>query len=203
MCRLFEAMDGVYVSSLEWLKSKNEEDEKKAYEKINKMNIYLEPFDYESSFRIFDISKNVENPELIVVDGLRTFFPEGMSEDEKKDKTDDFMTDLKRLAEKVDCPVVLVTDLPPSVDERENKRPVLEDSEEAGCETALADTVIGLYRDSYYTKPSAWENGAELVILKYDGSMGCSLKVPYNPHTGLFRDEEKLIENSDIFCDYA
>lgn len=73
---------------------------------------------------------------------------------------------LKRIAKEV-APVLLLAQLNRSLESRNDKRPMLSDLRDSGRIEEDADTVIGLYRESYYTKntdPST--DYLEAIVLK-------------------------------------
>lgn len=79
----------------------------------------------------------------------------------------------KKLAKKINAPVLLLSQLSRKVEEREDKRPMLADLFGSGEIEAAADVVLGIYRDEYYDPSSPRKGTAELGILKQrDGATG-------------------------------
>ena len=73
---------------------------------------------------------------------------------------------LKIMAKELNVPVVCASQLSRANEARQDKRPLLSDLRESGSIEQDADVVIGLYRDSYYTKESENPNLAEAIVLK-------------------------------------
>lgn len=94
---------------------------------------------------------------------------------------------LKRIARDYDCPVVTLAQLSRSVEQRQDKRPMLSDLRESGSIEQDADAVMFLYRDSYYNKELDNDN-LEINIAKHrDGPTG-TVTVYYNKSTGKMGD---------------
>lgn len=76
---------------------------------------------------------------------------------------------LKRLARRLDIPVVALSQLSRGVDSREDKRPRLSDIRQSGDVEQDADNVIFVYRPEYYAKEEQkdqLEGVAELIVAK-------------------------------------
>jgi len=74
-----------------------------------------------------------------------------------------------------------------SVEQRNDKRPLLSDLRESGSIEQDADMVMFLYRESYYNKESDNDN-LEIIIAKHrDGPTGTAT-VHYNRSTGHIGD---------------
>ena len=72
---------------------------------------------------------------------------------------------LKTMANAMHVPVICTSQLSRIVENRENKRPVLNDFRENAL-VQDADVIIGLYREGYYHGECANPNAAEAIVLK-------------------------------------
>lgn len=95
---------------------------------------------------------------------------------------------LKAMSKEFDCPIICLAQLSRSVEQRQDKRPMLSDLRESGSVEEDADTVIFLYRDSYYSKDAA-DNSMEMIIGKQREGMVGTVTVNYNRFTGGITDE--------------
>ena len=73
---------------------------------------------------------------------------------------------LKALANELNCPVAVLSQLNRTVETREDKRPILSDLTESGGIEANADVVLFIYRDGYYHNETEKKNIAEIIISK-------------------------------------
>ncbi|MDO4189735.1 MAG: DnaB-like helicase C-terminal domain-containing protein [Lachnospiraceae bacterium] len=73
--------------------------------------------------------------------------------------------ELSEIAKRLNCAVLILSQISRNVEEREDHHPVLEDLIESGLKRAV-DNIIFLYRDEYYNKDSMREGLADLCIAK-------------------------------------
>jgi replicative DNA helicase len=80
---------------------------------------------------------------------------------------------LKRLAMKLQVPIICLSQLSRAVETRPNKRPILSDLRDSGGIEQDGDKVIMLYRDEYYKLDSIERGICEVIVVKHrDGATG-------------------------------
>ncbi len=102
---------------------------------------------------------------LVVVDYLQLIHGKGKA-DNRQQEISEISRSLKGLARELDVPVVALSQLSRSVEQRQDKRPMLSDIRESGSIEQDADVVGFLYRDDYYDPESEKKNIVEVIIGK-------------------------------------
>ena len=88
---------------------------------------------------------------LIVIDYLQLMTsPGGKSKDNRVQEISEITRGLKMLAKELDVPVIALSQLSRSVEQRDDKRPQLADLRESGSIEQDADIVMFTYREEYY-----------------------------------------------------
>ncbi|WP_397538137.1 replicative DNA helicase [Rummeliibacillus pycnus] len=103
---------------------------------------------------------------------------------------------LKQMAKELNCPVVCLSQLNRSVENRASKRPLMSDLRDSGNIEQDADVIILLYRQDYYEKLEAEGNMdynkvsevLELIVTKNRNGPTGTVPVNYSKSTGQIRD---------------
>ncbi len=108
-----------------------------------------------------------EEPDLslIVIDYLQLMQVPGTREN-RATEISEISRSLKALAKELELPIVALSQLNRSVEQRPNKRPIMSDLRESGSIEQDADVIVMLYRDEYYDENSPDKGMAEINIIK-------------------------------------
>lgn len=110
---------------------------------------------------------------LVIVDYLQLMQGSGRSDGNRVQEVSEISRGLKLLARELNVPVIALSQLSRSVENRSPQVPQLADLRESGSIEQDADIVMFIYREAYYNPDTERENITDLIIAKHrNGPVG-------------------------------
>ena len=128
--------------------------------------------------------KQRHNLKLIVIDYLQ-LMTSGKRVENRQQEVSEFSRQLKLLAKELNVPVVAISQLNRSPEQRSDKKPMLSDLRESGSIEQDADVVILLHRDDLYDQ-QARSGEADLIVAKHRNGPTRTITVSAQLHFARF-----------------
>lgn len=126
--------------------------------------------------------------DLIMIDYLTRMTSDG-KERTQYERVSSISTGLKVAARELKVPVIVAAQLSRTVEQRQDKRPILSDLRDSGTLEQDADAVIFIYRDDYYhPNDSDRPNVAEIIVAKNKNGPTCTIDLYYKSTSMAFRN---------------
>ncbi|WP_416729229.1 replicative DNA helicase [Fictibacillus sp. JL2B1089] len=160
------------------------------------MNIYDKPGQTLFDIRVAVKKSRKDNPgkqQLVIIDYLQLIKVVG-----KFDRHDlaigHITRELKSMAREFNIPIILLSQLSRSVEQRQDKRPMMSDIRDSGSVEQDADLIAFLYRDDYYNKKSEAKNIVEVIVAKHRNGPTGTLEFLFVKEFGQFLDLSRQME---------
>lgn len=128
---------------------------------------------------------------LAIIDYLQLITP--TSQRQRRDlEIGEITRELKLLALELNIPIVLLSQLSRSVEQRQDKRPFMSDLRESGNIEQDADVIAFLYRDDYYSREEKNKNSLEVILAKQRNGPTGIVELAFFKEFGKFQN---LIKN--------
>ncbi|WP_415888067.1 replicative DNA helicase [Neptuniibacter sp. QD37_6] len=135
---------------------------------------------------------------LIMIDYLQLMQMKTPGIESRTQEISEISRSLKAIAKELECPVVALSQLNRTLEQRPNKRPVNSDLRESGAIEQDADVIMFIYRDEVYNEDSEHKGVAEIIIGKQrNGPIGTSRLA----FIGKYTKFENLAP--DVYAQYA
>lgn len=125
---------------------------------------------------------------LIVVDYIQLMTAPGSKSENRQQEVSAISRSLKLLAKELDVPVVAISQLNRSSEQRADKKPMLSDLRESGSLEQDADMVILIYREDAYEQNGPRAGEADFIVAKHRNGPVGTVTVAFQGHYSRFMD---------------
>jgi replicative DNA helicase len=116
----------------------------------------------------------------------------GKKVESRQQEVSEFSRSLKLLAKELEVPVVAISQLNRSPEQRQDKRPMLSDLRESGSLEQDSDVVMLIHREDAYDRESPRAGEADLIVAKHRNGPTGTITVGFQGHYSRFADMPKV-----------
>lgn len=128
---------------------------------------------------------------LIIIDYLQLMQGSGRHDGNRVQEVSEISRGLKLLARELDVPVIALSQLSRSVENRSPQIPQLADLRESGSIEQDADIVMFIYREAYYNPDTERDNITDLIIAKHRNGPVGRIELYFHPERLRFMSLDK------------
>ena len=141
--------------------------------------------------------KQRHNLKIIIIDYLQ-LMTSGKRVENRQQEVSEFSRQLKLLAKELNVPIVAISQLNRSPEQRSDKRPMLSDLRESGSIEQDADVVILLHRDDLYDTQNR-SGEADLIVAKHRNGPTRTITVSAQLHFARFVDMPPTYSSKETY----
>lgn len=166
-----------------------------AAERVSQCNLYIDDTPGIKINEIIAKSRKLKQEQglkMILIDYLQLIMGASNNRESRQQEVSEISRQLKMLARELEVPVIALSQLSRSVEQRPNKRPMMSDLRESGAIEQDADIVSFIYREGYYLDPSKQseeDNGlTEIIIAKHRNGATGEVNLVFEKNYSRFSD---------------
>lgn len=125
---------------------------------------------------------------LVIVDYIQLMTAPGSRSENRQQEVSAISRSLKLLAKELDVPVVAISQLNRSSEQRADKKPMLSDLRESGSLEQDSDMVILIYREDAYEQNGPRSGEADFIVAKHRNGPVGTITVAFQGHYSRFID---------------
>jgi replicative DNA helicase len=165
-----------------------------AYGSLSEAPIFIDDTPMLNVMEIRTKARRIQNEHglgMIIIDYLQLMNSQGKYGDNRVQEVSEISRGLKGLARELNVPVVALSQLSRTVEQRNPQIPQLADLRESGSIEQDADVVLFLYREDYYNPETDREHLTDLFVKKHRNGPTGQVELYFHGEMQLFRQVDR------------